>query len=98
MENLPSSSMDGMKVRKKILCLMVCLIIFFQGTSTPWNPTVVQKLCEYRGGCVFAVDYYYYAKAKVTADYVTLVGHFSGISAVVLKKVKQVNKPEQTYM
>lgn len=58
-----------------------------EGLSTPWVEITVRNLLKYRGGCVFFMDY---SKFANVSNYYTLTPHFAGISAVFLKKFRQI--------
>jgi len=66
-----------------------------EGVSTPWVMWTVKNLLKYRGGCVFVIDYSKYANVS---NYLDLKAHFDGISAVLLKKVKQIGNYDREYM
>lgn len=65
-----------------------------EGIITPWVPMTVRNLLKFRGGCVFVMDYSTYSNVS---DYFTLTPHFAGISAVFLKKFKQVANYDRQY-
>lgn len=45
------------------------------------------------------MDYYFYSKAVTIFDYITLVFiNFPGISAVLLKKIKEIGRYDQLYL
>jgi hypothetical protein len=67
---------------------------WMEGFSTPWVRYLITKLLEHRGGCVFFMDYSKYANVS---DYFQLTPHFDGISAVMLKKVKQIGNYDRQF-
>jgi hypothetical protein len=67
---------------------------WLEGIDTPWVNKTVEQLLVHRGGCVFFVDYSKYSKVN---DYFALLPHFLGISAVILKKFKQIQNYERQY-
>jgi len=66
-----------------------------EGSDTPWVIALIKNLLATRGGCVIFMDFSKYSKVS---NYFTLTPHFDGISAVLLKKLKQINAPDRTYM
>jgi hypothetical protein len=62
--------------------------------NTGWVNDTVSKLLQYRGGCVFFMDYYPYSKL----DYGSLVGHWAGIYAVLVKKLTQIGNYDRQYV
>lgn len=64
------------------------------GIFKPWVANTTSNLLQYRGGCVFVMDYSKYA----LADYFSLVSHFNGISKVLLKKLKQIGNFDRQYL
>lgn len=62
---------------------------------SPWVPILVLNLLRFRGGCVFFMDYSAYSNKS---EYIQLLPHFSGISAVLLKKVKQIGYFDQQFL
>lgn len=67
---------------------------WMEGLTTPWISLTVNNLLKYRGGCVFLMDY---SKFANVSDYFTLTPHFAGISAVLLKKFRQIGHFENQY-
>lgn len=55
---------------------------------------MVKNLLKSRGGCVLFMDYYFYSQA----DYGSLCYNFPGISAVLLKKIKQIGRYAQLFL
>jgi hypothetical protein len=68
---------------------------WMEGVTTPWVKTTVEKLLRYRGGCVFFIDYVNFSNVS---DYSALTPHFAGISAVFLKKAKQIGNYGRQYL
>lgn len=67
---------------------------WIEGIITPWISLTVQNLLQYRGGCVFVMDYSKYANVS---NYFSLVQHYEGILAVLTKKVKQIENYDRQY-
>lgn len=65
-----------------------------EGIDTFWVNTTVEQLLAHRGGCVFFMDYSIYSKVS---DYFRLVSNFEGISAVLLKKMRQIGNYDRQY-
>lgn len=65
-----------------------------EGLATPWVEITARNLLKYRGGCVFFMDY---SKFANVSNYFTLTPHFDGISAVFLKKFRQIGNFRRQY-
>lgn len=66
-----------------------------ESIRTPWVIDMVRNLSFYRGGCVIFMDY---SKYSIVADYFRLVRQFEGITAVLLRKVKQIANYDRLFM
>lgn len=62
---------------------------------TPWVADLIKKLNQHRGGCVIFMDY---SKYSIVADYFVLARRFDDISAILLKKVKQIGNYDRLFM
>lgn len=61
---------------------------WYESKSTAWTADLVSNLLFYRGGCVIFMDY---SKYSIVKKYVKLLRKFSKISAVLLKKLRQLS-------
>lgn len=64
-----------------------------ESIETPWVGKVVDGLIQHRGGCVFLMDYSSYSGL----NYFDLVDKFEGLSAVLVKKFKQIRNYGRQY-
>lgn len=64
-------------------------------TNRPWAPILISNFLQYRDGCVFFMDYSEFSNTK---DYLKLVLDFRGISAVLLKKLKQIGHYDDQFL
>lgn len=62
---------------------------WMESINTPWTSDLISNLLNYRGGCVIFMDYYKFAKAE---KFFKLLRKFTKISAVLLKKLRQLNE------
>ncbi|KAJ6649523.1 hypothetical protein Bhyg_04759 [Pseudolycoriella hygida] len=64
------------------------IIVHAEGENrdTPWVYAMIKKFLHYRGGCVFLMDYGYYAKSNS----LVLHSHFDGIVEVLKRKMQQI--------
>lgn len=63
--------------------------------ATPWVKLIASNLMRHRGGCVYCMDYSAYSKV---ANYGTLVSQFANISAVLLKKLRQIGNYDRQFV
>jgi len=68
---------------------------WLESINTTWANSTVFNLLQYRGGCVFFMDYSAYSKVEY---YYKLVSHFTGISNSLLRKVNQIGRNDQLYL
>lgn len=61
---------------------------FIESNKTAWTGDLISNLLKYRGGCVIFMDYYKFSNVQ---NYFELVYYFPNISAVLLKKLKQLS-------
>lgn len=50
------------------------------------------ELTQYRGGCISCMDYYTYSQDTSLLGYINLLDDFYNISAVLLKKLNQLER------
>lgn len=62
---------------------------WLESINTLWTVDLVSNLLVYRGGCVIFMDY---SKFSNVEKFFKLLRKFTKISAVLLKKLKQLNK------
>lgn len=55
--------------------------------NDPWVAPLIDNLINHRGGCIIIMDY---SKIGNIVNYFALTPHFANISAVLLKKLKQL--------
>lgn len=55
--------------------------------NDPWVAPLINNLINHRGGCIIIMDY---SKIGNVVNYFALTPHFANISAVLLKKLKQL--------
>jgi hypothetical protein len=67
---------------------------WLENVNTTWVNKTVSSLLQYRGGCVFFMDY---SKYSTVWKYFDLVPHFEGLSALLLKKFKQIGNYDQQF-
>lgn len=65
-----------------------------QSARVAWVNSTIQQLLKHRGGCIFAMDYSYYAK---TGNFARLVSNFEMISNVLLRKFIQIGNFDRQY-
>lgn len=65
-----------------------------EGIATPWVKLVIRNLLWSRGGCVFVMDYSYFA--NVSTNY-ALIPHIDGISSVLFRKFEQIGHFDRQY-
>ncbi|CRL02078.1 CLUMA_CG015386, isoform A [Clunio marinus] len=66
-----------------------------ENIKTLWVRSIVNRLLEYRGGCVIVMDY---SQVPKSDNYYYLYTQFEEISAVLLKKVNQIGSYERQFL
>ena len=64
---------------------------FNENIDVPWLMIVIFNVLRQRGGCVFLMDYSKYTNVSKSF-------HFHPISALLLKKVKQIGNYDRLYL
>lgn len=67
---------------------------WLEGNRTAWVNNTITSFLTYRGGCVFFFDYSFYSN---NSNYFALTPYFSNLSAVLLKKFKQIGNYDRQY-
>lgn len=69
----------------------VALIVhgWSESIETNWAPELIKNLRVHRGGCIIFMDY---SNHSMDRDYFNLVGKFSPISSVLIRKLRQLEK------
>ena len=60
---------------------------WFESINTPWTVDLISNLLYFRGGCVIFMDYFQFSNVQ---KYFKLLRKFSKISAVLLRKLRQL--------
>ncbi|CAO1410455.1 unnamed protein product [Diamesa serratosioi] len=77
----------------------------WNGGYGTWFKPLINKLLQYRGGCIILVDYKYYSNipnVSLTETYFPLIANFSKVSNVLTKKLKNLEveglNPDNVFM
>lgn len=89
-EDGPTVGSSEQLVREMLIFDIVLLTDF----TRPWVPGLIDGFLESRGGCVLFMDYYYYGNGSYEALWL----HFEGIVAVLVKKIKQIDRYDKQYL
>lgn len=65
-----------------------------ESINTPWAEQMISHLLEFRGGCLFFMDYSNFSQVP---NYFELVRDFEGISAVLVKKFEQIGMYDRQF-